>query len=146
MRSLFGLIAIVCLPLRNLEVTSGFGFRIHPLTGKYTFHDGVDLRGRQDTVFAIMDGYVNAACYEPKIGLNICIEHGTVSSIYGHLSQLFVMPREPVFAAQPIGITGATGEVAGEHLHFAIRYGHQYIDPIQFLYGLLIKKENEQEF
>ena len=146
MRSLFGLIAVVCLPLRNLEVTSGFGYRIHPLTDKYSFHDGVDLRARQDTVFAIMDGHVNAACYEPKIGLNIRIDHGSVSSIYGHLSQIFVMPRDSVFAGQPIGITGATGSVTGEHLHFAIRYGHQYVDPIQFLYELLIKKEHEQEF
>lgn len=146
MKSLFGLIAIVCLPLRNLQVTSGFGFRIHPLTGKEVFHEGVDLRARQDTVVAVLDGFVSTACYDPVIGLHVGIDHGTVSSVYGHLSQIFVIPRDPVFAGQAIGITGSTGKVTGEHLHFAIRYGRRFIDPIQFLYGLLIKKEHEQEF
>lgn len=145
MRSLLGLIAVVCLPLRNLVVTSGFGYRIHPLNGRYLFHEGVDLRAQRDTVFAIMDGFVNTAGYEPVIGLHICIDHGTVHSVYGHLSQIFVLPRDSVLAGQPIGITGATGNVTGEHLHFAIRCGRQYIDPIQFLYGLLINKEHEQE-
>lgn len=146
MRSLLGLIAVVCLPLRKLEVTSGFGYRTHPITGIYIFHNGVDLRARHDTVFAVMDGLVIKAGYEPLIGLNICIDHGDVSSVYGHLSQIFVMPQDSVFAGQPIGITGATGSATGEHLHFAVRYGHQYINPLQFLYGLLIKKEHEQEF
>lgn len=146
MRMLIALWSIVCLPVKTLHVTSSFGYRIHPVTGIYAFHNGVDLRANHDTVYAIVDGCVSTAGYEPVIGLNIHIEHGTVSSIYGHLSQMFVMPRDSVFAGQPIGITGATGNVTGEHLHFAIRCGSHYIDPIQFLYGLLIKKEHEQEF
>jgi murein DD-endopeptidase MepM/ murein hydrolase activator NlpD len=145
MRSLIGLL-VVCLPLKNISVTSGFGYRVHPVTGEYAFHQGIDLRARHDTVFAIMDGLVTIADYHPGIGLHVCVEHGEVQSVYGHLSCLFVAERDSVFAGQPIGITGATGRVTGEHLHFAIRFGQRFIDPLQFLYELLIKKEHEQEF
>jgi murein DD-endopeptidase MepM/ murein hydrolase activator NlpD len=137
---------VVCLPLKNLSVTSGFGYCVHPVTGEYAFHEGVDLRARHDTVFAIMDGLVTAAEYQSVIGLHLCIEHGQIQSVYGHLSRLFVAEKDLVFAGQPIGITGATGRVTGEHLHFAIRCGQRFIDPLQFLYELLIKKEHEQEF
>ena len=146
MRTFLGLIAAICLPLRQLEVTSGFGYRTHPLTGHHTFHNGVDLRARHDTIFAIMDGLVIHKGSHPLIGLNICVDHGDFCSVYGHLSQVFVTSQDSVFAGQPIGITGATGSVTGEHLHFAIRCGHHYLNPLQFLYALLIKKEHEQEF
>ena len=136
----------VWLPLKSLQVTSAFGYRIHPLTGKYAFHNGVDLRAKHDTVFAIMSGLVFTAGYDREIGVHIVIRHGEYESIYGHLSSVFVTPRDSVLVGQPIGITGATGAVTGEHLHFAIRHGRQYINPLQFLYGLLIKEKHEQEF
>lgn len=146
MRSWIALTCIVCLPLRNLYVTSPYGYRLHPLTGKYAFHDGIDLRAGHDTVFAIMDGTVAACGYGDAIGLYIRLNHSVAGSIYGHLSQTFVAAGDSVRAGDAIGITGATGNVTGEHLHFAIMVSHRFINPLEFLYQTLIKEEYEQEF
>ena len=137
---------LVCLPLKHLKINSDYGYRIHPLTGKYAMHAGVDLKARHDTVFAILDGLVKSTGYDNGLGINIRLAHGSVESIYGHLSQIFVITTDTVTAGEPIGITGATGFVTGEHLHFSICYMHQYINPIKFLYELLIKQEHEQNF
>ncbi|HEY4197601.1 MAG TPA: M23 family metallopeptidase [Mucilaginibacter sp.] len=137
---------LVCLPLKHLKINSEYGYRIHPLTGKYTMHAGADLKARHDTVYAILNGSVRSTGYDHGLGINIRLAHGAVESIYGHLSQIFVIPTDSVTAGEPIGITGATGHVTGEHLHFSICYRHQYINPIKFLYELLKKQENEQNF
>jgi murein DD-endopeptidase MepM/ murein hydrolase activator NlpD len=135
---------LVCLPLKHLKINSGYGYRIHPLTGKYAMHAGVDLKARHDTVYAILSGFVRSTGYDIGLGMNIRLAHGAVESIYGHLSQILVSNADSVTVGQAIGITGATGHVTGEHLHFGICYRHQYINPIKFLYELLKKQENEQ--
>jgi murein DD-endopeptidase MepM/ murein hydrolase activator NlpD len=143
MRTLFAC-CLLCLPLKNLHLTSSYGYRHHPVTGKYAFHAGVDLRAKHDTVFAIMDGSVNGVGYNDFLGIYIRLDHGDdLQSLYGHLSQIFVAPGEKVEANEPIGITGATGRVTGEHLHFSILYRHQYIDPMEFLYQTLNNKNHE---
>jgi murein DD-endopeptidase MepM/ murein hydrolase activator NlpD len=139
-------LCLVCLPLKHLKINSDFGYRIHPLTGKYAMHAGVDLKARHDTVFAILDGLVKSTGYDAGLGINIRLAHGDVESVYGHLSQILVVTQDSVTAGEPIGITGATGHVTGEHLHFSICYRHKYINPIKFFYELLIKQENEQNF
>lgn len=137
---------LVCLPLNHLKINSDFGYRIHPVTGKYALHTGVDLKARHDTVYAILNGVVESTGYNDFLGINIRLAHGMVESVYGHLSQVFVVAQDSVVAGEPIGITGATGRVTGEHLHFSICYGHKYINPLKFLYELLKKQENEQNF
>jgi murein DD-endopeptidase MepM/ murein hydrolase activator NlpD len=132
---------LVCLPLKNLHITSSFGYRIHPVTGKYAFHAGVDLKAKQDTVFAIMDGIVTDTGYNSFLGIYIRLDHGDLKSSYGHLSQVFVRSGDLVIEGEPIGITGATGRVTGEHLHFSIQYKRQYIDPLKFLYQTLTNKD-----
>jgi murein DD-endopeptidase MepM/ murein hydrolase activator NlpD len=110
-------------------------------------HAGIDFKAHHDTVFAILDGFVKSAGYNKSLGLNTCLQHSAnLQSIYGHLSQLLVGPKVYIHCGEPIGITGATGRVTGEHLHFSICYVRKYINPIQFLYELLIKNENEQKF
>lgn len=136
---------LVCLPLKHLQINSDFGYRIHPLTGKYAMHAGVDLKARHDTVYAILDGIVKSIGYNNVLGINIQLEHGDVESVYGHLSRVLIGPQDSVTSGEPIGITGASGHVTGEHLHFSICYKHKYINPIKFLYELLIKQENERQ-
>jgi murein DD-endopeptidase MepM/ murein hydrolase activator NlpD len=138
-------ICLVCLPLKHLKINSDFGYRIHPITGKYAMHAGVDFKARHDTVYAIMDGLVKSTGYDDGLGINIWLAHGEIESIYGHLSRILVTTTDSVTAGEPIGISGATGFVTGEHLHFSIRYRHKYINPIKFLYELLIKQENERQ-
>jgi murein DD-endopeptidase MepM/ murein hydrolase activator NlpD len=134
---------LVCLPLKHLHLNSTFGYRIHPVTGQYAFHAGVDLYARADTVFAIMDGLINETGYKRDLGINIKIDHNNLQFIYGHLSQVFILPGDSVITGQPIGITGSTGRVTGEHLHLAIRDHSKFINPIKFLYETLIKKNHE---
>ncbi|MFC0513159.1 M23 family metallopeptidase [Mucilaginibacter angelicae] len=135
---------LICLPLTGLYITSSFGFRRHPVTGIHAFHNGIDFRARSDTVYAIMKGTVTDAGYDGLLGIHIGIGHGDFTSVYGHLSQVFVAPDEPVEAGQPIGITGKTGRVTGEHLHFSIRFRGRYIDPLEFIYQKLINTKNHE--
>ena len=66
---------LVCLPMRHLQITSGYGFRVHPLTGRCQFHKGIDLRARSDTVFAVLSGKVVAAAYHPLLGFYTATFH-----------------------------------------------------------------------
>jgi murein DD-endopeptidase MepM/ murein hydrolase activator NlpD len=133
---------LACLPLRQVILTSGFDYRVHPVTGKYAFHSGIDLRARSDTVFAVLPGHVSGVNYNRLSGLYIRLDHGELESSYGHLSQVFVLPGDSVCAGRPIGITGSTGRVTGEHLHFSVRLAGHYINPLDFLKILTLNKEN----
>jgi murein DD-endopeptidase MepM/ murein hydrolase activator NlpD len=128
--------AQVCLPLHQLSLTSAFGFRIHPLTGKYAFHAGVDLRAHHDTVFSVLPGTLIVG-YNAFLGIYVKITSSNLEVIYGHLSQLLVAPDQKVFPGTAVAITGATGRVTGEHLHFSVRFGRNYIDPLLFLATIL---------
>jgi murein DD-endopeptidase MepM/ murein hydrolase activator NlpD len=134
-----------CLPLRNIWLTSAFGYRTHPVTGRFAFHDGVDLRANRDTVYAVLDGRVSATGFDPRLGIYIRLDHIELQSTYGHLSQLFVIAGDSVQASQPIGITGATGRVTGQHLHFSMTMRGRYFDPLLFFKHILKIRQNEPD-
>ena len=129
------------LPLKHLSITSGFGYRIHPITKQNQFHNGIDLKARSDTVFAIANGVASIG-YNELIGLYVKITDGQFSCVYGHLSQ-FLVSNSLVTAGTPIAITGATGRVTGEHLHLTLKYRGDYLDPLKFLYELIKSKNHE---
>ena len=133
--------ANVSLPLMHLRVNSPFGMRIHPVTGQVDLHNGVDLAARCEPVLSIMDGCVSEIGFNRFLGSCIRIAHDEFQSIYGHLSQILVSPNERLKAGQLIGITGSTGRVTGEHLHFSIRFGKRYLNPLQFLRSLLLPEQ-----
>jgi murein DD-endopeptidase MepM/ murein hydrolase activator NlpD len=97
---------LLALPLRHLQVASAYGDRIHPVTGRYAFHTGVDLRAQQDTVFAVLNGIVSDAGYDRLLGIYIRLEHGDFESSYGHLSQLLLLPGDVVSAGDAIAVSG----------------------------------------
>jgi len=138
------LYCLVCLPLKHLQLTSLYGYRHHPLNGRLAFHSGIDLRAHRDTVFSVTDGTVAGVSYDHGFGIHIRIAHGPVETLYGHLSNVFVMSGDSVLAGQPIGITGSTGRVTGEHLHFAVRCGKQPLDPLEFIYQNILKNKNHE--
>ena len=110
-------------PLRSLTITSGTGWRMHPLTGKRTLHQGIDLRAYFEPVFAVMDGVVGKAGYDERSGFFIRLNHSPLlKSSYAHLSEIKVKEGEAVHAGQVIGISGKSGTSTGPHLHFKIRY------------------------
>lgn len=120
-------------PLDKLKVTSPFGYRIHPISGKASHHSGVDFAARSDPVFNVLNGYVKATGRHKALGKYIRIVHGEVETIYGHLSRLLVSSGDTVIAGQPIAITGSTGRVTGEHLHFSVKFNGKFLDPLKFL-------------
>lgn len=128
----------VSLPLMQLRVNSSFGNRTHPVTGQSDLHKGVDLAARCDPVLSVMEGTVSSTGFNPILGSFIRIKHGEFQSIYGHLSYILVTPGDSVTAGQFIGITGSTGRVTGEHLHFSIRFKDKYLNPLHFLRSLLL--------
>ena len=136
-----------CLPLRHLSITSGYGYRVHPVTGKIRFHSGIDLRARADTVFAVMPGRVDSVGYDAVTGVYIRISCGDFSLLYGHLSQVFVLPGDSVLAASPLGVTGSSGRVTGEHLHFSVAYRQTPVHPLLFLSDLMnnLNKNNKEK-
>jgi murein DD-endopeptidase MepM/ murein hydrolase activator NlpD len=128
---------LLALPLRHLAITSGYGYRVHPVTGRFCFHSGVDLQARHDTVFAVMPGRIAFVGYDPVTGVHIRLASGDFTLLYGHLSQVFVLAGDSVNSCTPLGITGSSGRVTGEHLHFSVSYRQVPVNPLHFLRGLM---------
>jgi murein DD-endopeptidase MepM/ murein hydrolase activator NlpD len=104
-------------------LTSGFGYRRDPFTNEMHFHRGVDLAAPTGTaVRAALDGRVVVTGYDPVLGNYILIRHQiNFSTLYGHLSQIWVSRGTTVTRGQRIGAVGNTGKSTGPHLHFEIR-------------------------
>jgi murein DD-endopeptidase MepM/ murein hydrolase activator NlpD len=121
-------------PLDRLHITSRFGYRIHPVTGKRAFHSGVDYRGAVGTpVYAVADGVVIQSSFGNDNGNFIAIKHSDNSqSWYLHLSQRGVGNGQRVKGRQVIGKVGNTGRSSGPHLHLAIKQPNgNLMDPLQ---------------
>ena len=122
-------------PVDTPLITSLFGPRRDPFTGKKRFHRGVDLRARvRQRVEAIGPGTVTRAAENGGYGLSVEILHeGGFTSTYSHLSLILVRQNDRVEAGDPIGLTGNTGRSTAAHLHFEIWKGSEPIDPLDLL-------------
>jgi murein DD-endopeptidase MepM/ murein hydrolase activator NlpD len=109
-------------PLTNpVDITSIFGWRVHPITGEWRFHSGTDLGAPMGTpVLAAYSGRVSLAEMMGGYGLSILLDHnqGKQETRYGHLSQVFVKSGQWVQQGTVIGLVGSTGNSTGPHLHF----------------------------
>ncbi|NLB63836.1 MAG: M23 family metallopeptidase [Fibrobacter sp.] len=110
-------------PLDRMHITSGFGRRLHPVTGVRRLHNGVDYSARVGTpVYAVAEGVVTVSGYDNLSGNKIAIRHkDNSSSWYLHLHRRSVRNGQRVQARQVIGTTGASGRVTGPHLHFGFK-------------------------
>jgi len=125
-------------------ISSGFGWRIHPITGKYSFHSGVDIAAPEGTpIFAAESGVVEFAGENGGYGLMIKIKSASYEHIYGHLSQIDVYEGQYVKKGQIIGRVGNTGLSTGPHLHFEVRVNEKAVNPINYLPNQIwvLKKE-----
>ena len=124
---------ILPMPVNNAVVTSEFGNRIHPLTGKQSFHTGIDLAGKwHSNIMSVLDGKVILAGVKAGYGNCVEIEHQlegeTIYTLYGHLARIDVVEGQEVKQGNVIGIQGGDptkdpnpGYSTGTHLHFEIR-------------------------
>jgi len=111
-------------PLEFKRISSGFGMRVHPITGDYRLHAGMDYAAATGTpVRAIGDGEVIDAGWDGGFGNRIKIQHKNgLVTLYGHLSAFAtgIRPGLRVHIGQLIGYVGSTGLTTGPHLHFAV--------------------------
>lgn len=131
------------LPAGTWVRTSGFGMRVHPVTGVRKLHTGTDFAARSGTrIYAVADGRVASAGAASGYGNLILIEHTVggrrVASGYAHMyaSGIHVKRGQTVTAGQHIGDVGSSGYSTGPHLHFEIRPGgakSRPIDPLPWL-------------
>ncbi len=110
-------------PVKRLHITSGWGWRRHPVTGKRKMHNGVDYKGRiGDPVYAVASGKIISSSYDAYSGNKIGIRHSDKStSYYLHLNKRHVKTGQYVRTRQRIGTIGRTGRVTGPHLHFGFK-------------------------
>ena len=116
------------------EITSPFGWRIHPITGKYKLHTGADIVAPTGApIHAAGAGVVLIAGWNTAYGNMTIIDNGNgISTLYGHQSALLVTEGQSVQADQVIGKVGSTGWSTGSHLHFEVRVGGNPTDPMQY--------------
>lgn len=121
-------------PLEQSVLTSAFGNRISPITGKEKFHNGIDLAAPLNSpVFACLSGTVSAAGTDDIYGNYVIINHdNNLQSLYAHLSRFTVQKGSLVAGGSVIGYVGITGLTTGPHLHFEVKQNGVPLDPEEF--------------
>lgn len=124
----------------NFGVTTGtlssdYGWRTHPITGRRSFHDGIDIANQVGTsINAYADGIVTKTAWTDSYGNYIVIDHGGgLETYYIHLSGFDVSVGDSVTTGQLIGRMGKTGSATGSHLQFEIRLNGQPQNPWDYL-------------
>jgi murein DD-endopeptidase MepM/ murein hydrolase activator NlpD len=124
-------------PLQKWTLTSAFGRRVSPISGKLSNHTGLDLAAPLGAeIHAAADGVVTETGENPVYGKFIIIQHADGwASLYGHLSSIGVSLHGNVKTGNIIGKVGTTGLSTGPHLHFELRRNGQAQDPGRLLGG-----------
>lgn len=115
----------------NGRITSDFGIRNHPITGKLRFHAGIDIAASKGTpIYACFDGTVVTASYNQWNGNYLKIQHDNeIMTVYCHCEKLNVKKGDIVKAGDVIATIGSTGSSTGPHLHFEFRINDVSYDP-----------------
>lgn len=122
------------LPLKKLFVTSHFGYRKDPFTGKKKFHRGTDFNTSSDSIHAIIPGKITRIGFEKKgLGNFVEIKNGDFTVIYGHLRTSIGTKGDLVNAGTIIGISGTTGRSTGDHLHLTVKFKGKVVDPLPLM-------------
>lgn len=117
-------------------VTSEFGYRISPFTGKREFHRGIDIATKMgEEVLAPAAGVIAKRSYQADMGNMLLIDHGNgISTCYGHLSSIAAKKGSKVARGDVLGQVGSSGRSTGPHLHYGIRVNDVYVNPKKYLF------------
>lgn len=121
----------VC-PGPSINITSPFGYRLHPIAGYVIFHSGTDIAGPRGTpIYAAADGVVSdVRLNHHGYGNVIDIDHGFgYSTRYGHLQDALVKPGQQVHRGDQIATMGSSGRATGPHLHYEVLYQTRQVNP-----------------
>ena len=132
-----------CLSLGALEtttpvlgkLTSPYGYRDHPVNGKYLFHAGVDIKGATGTpIQCFADGTVEFVGENDSYGLYLQVDHGNgVKSFYAHCSSICVKKGQTVAMGEKLGEVGDTGLATASHLHLELQCAGVHVDPAYYI-------------
>ena len=123
-------------PLRDQYVlSSGFGYRPDPFTGRSAYHGGLDLRAPYGTsVFAPAAGEVSEVGHEGAYGLTVHVRHGYgFETVYCHLSSARVKAGDTVKRGDILGAVGTSGRSTGSHLHYEVHVDGNPRDPLAYI-------------
>ncbi|MGG6314575.1 murein hydrolase activator EnvC family protein [Paenibacillus macerans] len=125
------------LPVDGARISSGYGTRIHPITGVKKKHTGVDFAAPQGTdIHAAEGGVVIVAEWWSGYGNTVIIDHGdNVWTLYGHIRNggIKVEKGQQVKKGEKIAEVGSTGNSTGPHCHFEVRINGNPVDPMPYL-------------
>ncbi|WP_397475923.1 M23 family metallopeptidase [Pusillimonas sp.] len=123
------------MPVNYPYLSSSFGWRRHPISGRHVMHEGLDFAAPKGTpIYAASGGVVTFAGYKSGYGKMVEINHGNdLNTRYAHASKLKVKAGDIVERGQEIAAVGSTGHSTGPHLHFEVRMAGHPLDPVLFL-------------
>ena len=129
------------------KITSNYGMRVHPITGQYKLHTGVDISAPMGANFvAANDGIVTKAEYNTAYGHMVMIDHGGgISTLYAHGSEILVTVGQTVKKNEAILKVGSTGYSTGPHAHFEVRINGVVTNPIPYITNGLVPGTEAEE-
>lgn len=131
----------ISYPLKNIFITSSYGYRKDPFTAKRRFHNGIDLRANYEPCYAMLDGIVERIGSDKRSGNYITLRHGNYTISYCHLSHILVPQGTLVKSGMPIGITGSSGRSTAPHLHLTVKYKRKVINARVLLDYVLVEEQ-----
>lgn len=116
-------------------ISSRYGWRSSPFTGRRQFHKGIDIAARMKTpIFAPADGVVTTFRRNGGYGNFLVINHGYgIVTRYGHLNKSLVTPGQQVKKGQKIALIGSTGRSTGPHVHYEVLVGGIHVNPQRYM-------------
>ena len=140
--------AILPVSLKNKsthQVTSSFGYRMHPIYKTPKFHAGMDFTGTVGTpIYATGNGVVIESKFDKGYGRHVVIDHGfSYKTLYAHMDKILAKKGQKIKRGDVIGYLGNTGLSTGPHLHYEVRKNNKPIDPINFYFNDLTPDEFE---
>lgn len=123
------------IPVNDHRLTSSYGIRTHPISGRPSFHAGIDLvPDNDDRVFPSLPGKVIVARPYNNYGNTVIVRHERgVETLYAHLADIRVKEGQEVDTSDVLGMVGNTGASTGKHLHFEVSIGGYPVDPLKVI-------------
>lgn len=122
-------------PAQDGWISSGYGYRTDPFTGRRAFHEGVDIAARPGTpIRALADGVVSYAGRKPGYGLVVEINHGNgYQTRYAHARKLIAKVGQRVRKGDTVALVGSTGRSTGSHVHVEVLKNDEAVNPKLYL-------------